>query len=267
MDSAAIQKRAQELNKRLRAPVQAFFSHLCEVVQPWLAGGDGQPSSEAQISLERQEDGNLRMKLKTELAGLPFYWEFHCASAPITVVCAQLVRPLLAMSRLLQQQVEQLGGLLVRKDAEIQDYRENGATLSRERLQTSVFEEKTYKEDFMAKALPLPCSEQQEALGFDTDLRGLYATIVAHGNTRTQKRKLSEEDAPANEPDHAPSQGGSNSSDASEDVEKSPKRQMDAAEAKMADRSTVQQPLPVTSNPAERTSSKPKKKKGVGLFR
>lgn len=46
-------------------------------------------------------------------------------------VCAQLVRPLLAMSHLLQRQVEQLGGLLGRKDAEIQDFRENGATLSR----------------------------------------------------------------------------------------------------------------------------------------
>lgn len=46
-------------------------------------------------------------------------------------VCIQLVRPLLTMSHLLQKQVEQLGGLLVRKDAEIQDYRENGATLSR----------------------------------------------------------------------------------------------------------------------------------------
>ena len=46
-------------------------------------------------------------------------------------VCSQLVRPLLLMSRLLQRQVGQLGDLLVRKDMEIQDYRENGAVLSR----------------------------------------------------------------------------------------------------------------------------------------
>ncbi|XP_044043179.1 non-homologous end-joining factor 1 isoform X2 [Siniperca chuatsi] len=191
MDSAAIQKRAQELNRRLRAPVKAFFSHLCEVVQPCLSGSDGRPDGEAQISLTRQEDGNMSLKLKSELAGLPFYWEFHCTPAPVTVVCVQLVRPLLAMSHLLQRQVEQLGGLLVRKDAEIQDYRENGASLSRERLQTDVFEEKTYREDFMSKALPLLRPEQQDALGLDTDLQRLYAAVVAHGNTR--KRKLSEE--------------------------------------------------------------------------
>ncbi|XP_041821819.1 non-homologous end-joining factor 1 [Chelmon rostratus] len=267
LDSAAIQKRAQELNRRLRAPVKAFFSHLCKVVQPCLSGSDGQPDGEAQISLSRQEDGNISMKLKSELAGLPFYWDFHCTPAPVTVVCVQLVRPLLAMSHLLQRQVEQLGGLLVRKDAEIQDYRENGATLSRERLQTTVFEEQTYREDFMAKALPLLRSEQPDALGFDADLQHLYATIVAHGDARGHKRKLSEEDkAPAEEPAVASSQGVPVSCEAGEDREQSLDTQVNPAGAKMADRATVQQSLPVTSVPAERPSSKPKKKK-VGLFR
>ncbi|XP_075950912.1 non-homologous end-joining factor 1 isoform X2 [Anarhichas minor] len=281
MDSAAIQKRAQELNRRLRAEVKAFFSHLCEVVQPCLTGSDGRPDGEAQISLRRQEDGNISIKLKSELAELPFYWEFHCTPAPVTVVCGQLVRPLLEMSRLLQRQVEQLGGLLGRKDAEIQDYRENGAVLSRERLQTDVFEEKTYREDFMAKvraaqpsrstkrksssevknlpgALPLLRSERTDALGFDADLQRLYAAVVAQN---ARKRKLSEEKQAA----VASSGAGSVISEAGEDrPEDGPE---DTAGAKMADRPAEQQALPVRSNPAERASSKPKKKKGVGLFR
>lgn len=263
MDSAGIQKRAQELNRRLRAPVKAFFSHLCEVVQPCLTGSDGRPDGQVLVSLTRQEDGNISMKLKSELAGLPFYWEFHCTPAPITVVCVQLVRPLLAMSHLLQRQVEQLAGLLARKDAEIQDYRENGATLSRARLQTDVFVEQAFREDFMSKTLPLLRSEQQDALGFNADLQQLYAAIVAHGNAGTRKRKLSEErpveedQPPTEEPDLTSSLGGSVSSEAGED-------RADAAGAKMADR--PQQSLPVTSEPAERTSNKPKKKK-VGLFR
>lgn len=261
MDSAAIQKRAQELNRRLRAPVKAFFSHLCEVAQPCLSGSDGRADGEAQISLTRQEDGNVSVKLKSELAGLPFYWEFHCTPAPVTVVCVQLVRPLLAMSHLLQRQVKQLGGLLVRKDAEIQDYRENGATLSRERLQTDAFEEQAYKEDFMSKALPLLCSDQHRSLGFDAEFQHLYAAV-----TQTRKRKLSEEESPpAEEPDLAPSLGASVSSEDGEQQKKK-NREDDAAGAKMADRPTVQQSLPVTSNAAQRPSSKPKKKK-VGLFR
>lgn len=75
----------QELNRRLRAPVEAFFSHLCEVVQPCLSGGDGPAHGEAQLSL-LQQDGDISMKLKSELAGLPFYWEFRCTPAPVTVV-------------------------------------------------------------------------------------------------------------------------------------------------------------------------------------
>lgn len=77
---------SQELNRRLRAPVEAFFAHLCQVVRPCLSGSDSPPDGGAQISLLRQDDGDLRVKLKSELAGLPFYWEFHCSPAPVTVV-------------------------------------------------------------------------------------------------------------------------------------------------------------------------------------
>ncbi|KAM6958618.1 non-homologous end-joining factor 1 [Tautogolabrus adspersus] len=265
MDSAAIQRRAQELNKRLRAPVKAFFSHLCEVAQPTLTGSDRRPDSESLISLTRQDDGNISMKLKSELAGLPFYWEFHCTPAPVTEVCVQLVRPLLAMSQLLQRQVEQLGGLLMRKDVEIQDYRENGATLSRERLQTDAFEEQTHREDFMAKTLPLL---QHDTVSFNADLQNLYAAIVAHGNTRKRKHSEGgcvEEEPPPAEPDLPSTLDGPVRSEPGGTGEQSQNGKLDTAGAKMADRPSVQQ-FRATSSDTERPSSKPKKKK-VGLFR
>ncbi|XP_068447140.1 non-homologous end-joining factor 1 [Clinocottus analis] len=255
MDAAAIQRRAQELNRRLRAEVAAFFSHLREVAQPCLTGNDGRAGDKAQISLTRCENGDIVIKLKSELLGLPFYWEFHCTPAPVTVACAQLVRPLLAMSHLLQRQVEQLGGLLGRKDAEIQDYRENGAALSRERLQTDVFEEKTYREDFMSKALPLLPSGRTDTLGFHADLQRLYAAVVGHDDARKRKRPSSAEE----EPGGGASSGGADGEDSEAVAAKM------ATGAKMADKPAEQQRLPV-SRPAERASSKPKKKK-VGLFR
>ncbi|KAM3857161.1 non-homologous end-joining factor 1 [Diretmus argenteus] len=287
MDSAAIQRRSQELNRRLRAPVKAFFSHLCEVVQPCLSGCDDQSDGEAQVTLMHREDGgDISMRLKSELAGLPFYWEFHCSPAPVGLVCGQLVRPLLLTSRLLQRQVEQLANLLVRKDAEIQDYRENGATLSRERLQTEVFEEQTYREDFIAKALPQVCSGQQEGLGFDADLRDLYTAIVTHGNALSHKRKLSEthpgpEDdqtaaATAEEPDLT-STPGDGAVSGQPDGDGEGDDEGDAGEAKMADRPAEQRQVlkgveinsspAATEDPAERSASRPKKKKAMGLFR
>lgn len=64
------------------------------------------------------------------------------------------------------------------------------------------------------QALPLLCSEQRDALGFNADLQHLYATVVtAQGNARTRKRKLSEErpaeedQPPAEDPDLTPSLG------------------------------------------------------------
>ncbi|XP_072234804.1 non-homologous end-joining factor 1 [Leuresthes tenuis] len=262
MDAADIQSRARELNRRLRASVEAFFSHLREVAQPCLAGGGG----DAQVSLKRQQDGGISVRLKSELAGLPFHWEFHCKPAPVALVCLQLVRPLLVMSRLLQQQVEQLGRLMVRKDAEIQDYKENGATLSRERLQTDAFEEQTYRESFMAKTLPLLWSESSDALGFGAELQQLYATAVSHRNTR--KRKVSEEWRVEEKPPAAedlalassPEDGSVSTDPAGED------RKQNLSEQVEASRATKQQPPPVMSDPAERSTSKPKKKK-TGLFR
>ncbi|XP_068612587.1 non-homologous end-joining factor 1 [Brachionichthys hirsutus] len=244
MEAAAIQERAQELNRRLRAPVQAFFSHLRDVAQPRLLGSAGSADDEARISLTRREDGGVRLKLKSELAGLPFYWEFRCSPAPVAAVCVHLVRPLLTMSRLLQRQVQQLGGLLARKDAEIQDYRENGATPSRERLQTDVFQETTYREDFTAKTLPLLRSEQHHSLTFDPDLQHLYAAVVAHGSVSPVGESVSREAAEDREQD----------------------KQANPPGPKMADRPAVRQRLPVPSDAAERPS-KPKKKKVVGLFR
>ncbi|XP_008322787.1 non-homologous end-joining factor 1 [Cynoglossus semilaevis] len=272
MDSSAIQRRSQELNKRLRAPVKAFFSHLCEVVQPCLSqtsgGSSEQTAVEAELSLQPQEDDSLMMRLKSELAGLPFHWKFHCTPAPVTLVCDQLLRPLLTMSRLLQQQVEQLGALMVRKDAEIQDYRENGAVLSRERLQTDVFEKDTYRQDFIKKVCPLLSSEKNTHLGFSQHLQQLYGSVVAQEIIRGQKRKLSEEmgvkDAPsaAEEPDLTPSLDAG-SMNSNKEVDRNHVGQTEKAGSPSA---VVQQSQPPRSDLAERPPSKPKKKK-VGIFR
>ncbi|CAN9498177.1 unnamed protein product [Ophioblennius macclurei] len=271
MDAEAIQSRAKDLNKRLQAPVKAFFSYLHEVVQPLLSGDNGEAESQAQISLTKQEDGNIRIGLKSKLEGLPFYWEFQCTPAPVTLACVQLVRPLLAMSRLLQQQVDQLGGLLLRKDAEIQDYKENGATLTRERLQTDVFEEHTYRQDFMAKALPLLCAERPDVLGFDADLQQLYGKIVTHRNAR--KRKLSEErvagESQIKETALTSSPGAKSVSGKAAEGSSKPSHngEVDKAEAQKAGKQTVPQSLADSSEPVEQPSTKVKKKKKVGLFR
>lgn len=57
---------------------------MCEVAHPCLSGRveDG---GEPQFSLNHH-GGNINLKLKSELAGVPFYWEFRCTPAPVALV-------------------------------------------------------------------------------------------------------------------------------------------------------------------------------------
>ncbi|XP_061635337.1 non-homologous end-joining factor 1 [Phyllopteryx taeniolatus] len=265
LHSTAIQSRAQELNKRLQAPVKAFFSHLCELVQPCLSGSSRLPKDEAGISVMQLDGGDLSLRLKSKLLGLPFYWEFRCTPAPITVVCLHLVQPLLSMSHVLNRQVEQLEGLLARKDAEIQDYKENGATLSRARLQTDIFERHIYKGSFLAKTLPVVCCDPHGIWDFGGDLQELYTAIVSHGIMR--KRKLSEQDQlVATGPDPTASSAAEAGAEGGEaDSEPNHTSPMEEAGDHMVHTATA--PQLVTCGRAERVSSKAKKKKVVGLFR
>ncbi|NWT05157.1 NHEJ1 factor, partial [Mionectes macconnelli] len=146
-DAETVGQRSKELNKRLTVHVSSFLNHLCSLMCPLLAG---QPDSATIFSCNRSASG-LILHVKSELSGLPFYWDFHCCPAPLEMVSRHLVRPLIRMNMALQYQVQELISLLLQKDAEIEDYRESGATLSRDRLRTELFQEEAFQQNFMAE--------------------------------------------------------------------------------------------------------------------
>lgn len=262
MQAAEIQSRAQELNRRLRASIESFFDHLVAVVTPCLTG-----SASGHVTVQRRE-GHMTLRLKSELAGLPFYWEFHCRPAPVTMACVQLVRPLLVMSGALQRQTELLFQLLQRKDAEIQDYRENGAQLTRERLQTEPFEEEAFRKDFMTKTFPSLLDEHEDSLSLDSDLQSLYSAIVSRQKANKRKRQISEEqkcrqeaeEAATTVRNHHTGDGAVCDAPSQEETKKT------EPEAKKTALPTMQQTLSSYPSAADRAAPKPKKKK-TGLFR
>ncbi|XP_054556072.1 non-homologous end-joining factor 1 isoform X2 [Talpa occidentalis] len=162
VDASVVSQRAKELNKRLTAPPAAFLSRLDALLRPLLK--DTACPSEATFSCDRVAD-TLVLRVRSELAGLPFYWDFHCILASPSLVSQHLIRPLMGMSLALQHQVRELVTLLHMKDLELQDYRESGATLSRDRLKTEPFEENFFLEQFMAESLYVAVTRQavQEA--------------------------------------------------------------------------------------------------------
>ncbi|XP_039612444.1 non-homologous end-joining factor 1 [Polypterus senegalus] len=189
VDTNTLEQRAQELNRRLKASVVSFFQQLCAIAQPKLEGREGTDSA-ATFSCERFQDG-LTLHMKSELAGVPFYWRFSCSPASVRVICQHLVRPFLTISGFLQEQTLELGALLKRKDDEIQDYKENGAVLSRDRLKTELFQQQTFNKLFFLKKLPEMCAVQ-DCRGFTREIQELYVAVTTMGSRQKRKHEDNE---------------------------------------------------------------------------
>ncbi|MBN3310584.1 non-homologous end-joining factor 1 [Amia ocellicauda] len=267
MNREAINHRAQELNRRLKAPVASFFCHLCAVARPRLNGGA--PEDVMAVFSQERLPHQLLVRLKSELAGVPFYWEFRCSPAPLSVVCEQLVRPLLSVSQVLQRQVQELMTLLGRKDAEIQDYRDNGAVLSRGRLETEVFIEQCYKESFFSERLSELCAVQN-CYGFNGDIQELYMAVMKQ-RAAFKRRGSNTQDSPTHTEKTVsecavPSHNQRSSSETA--VEKKPKRDVSSTDGSQEEQTVPlgALPQPHGSPRSAQSSVKPKKKKAKGLF-
>ncbi|XP_065494146.1 non-homologous end-joining factor 1 [Caloenas nicobarica] len=187
-DTEAVGQRSKELNKRLTVHVSSFLHCLRNLMCPLLAG---KPDAATSFSCHRAASG-LSLHVKSELSGLPFYWDFHCCPAPVEMVSRHLVRPLIRMSLALQHQVQELTSLLLQKDAEIEDYRESGAALSRDRLRTEPFQVEMFQQNFMAETLPQICGVREEQ-AFPSALRQLYMAVTQQEAKQAQKRQRSED--------------------------------------------------------------------------
>ncbi|XP_032210730.1 non-homologous end-joining factor 1 isoform X2 [Mustela erminea] len=148
VDTCVVSQRAKELNKRLTAPPAALLCHLDELLCPLLK--DTACPGKVSFVCDRVGEA-LILRVRSELSGLPFYWNFHCIPASPSLVSQHLIRPLMGMSLTLQCQVRELATMLRMKDLEIQDYQESGAVLSRDRLKTEPFEENSFLEQFMVE--------------------------------------------------------------------------------------------------------------------
>ncbi|XP_014104739.1 PREDICTED: non-homologous end-joining factor 1 isoform X3 [Pseudopodoces humilis] len=106
-------------------------------------------------------------------------------------VFRHLVRPLIQMNLVLQCQVQELISLVLQKDAEIEDYRESGAALSRDRLRTKPFQEETFQQNFMAETLPQICGAG-EGQAFASALQQLYTAVTQQEAKQARKRHCSD---------------------------------------------------------------------------
>ncbi|XP_072274120.1 non-homologous end-joining factor 1 [Pyxicephalus adspersus] len=246
-----IQERSKELNKRLKAPISSFLSHLSRLLLPLL---DSRDDGHYRFSCQWTEN-TLMLHVKSQLSGLPFYWEFHCKEAAVSTVCRHLVQPLMCMTKALDCQSQELCTLLLRKDEEIQDYQESGAVLTRGRLKTEPFDEGSFQESFLAENIPGQRSSWNSP-GFTDRLQQLYSAVTA------VEMEENPESEGVNEYPPESTQCASSRSKAAEEIpvtQESADTKQETAQVSVADVLTLTQ----RSQP---TISKPKRKKAKGLF-
>ncbi|XP_056392590.1 non-homologous end-joining factor 1 [Hyla sarda] len=113
--ASVILERSKELNKRLKAPISSFLGHLSQLILPLLDSKEKTPSP---LSCTRTQ-GTLLVHVKSQLSGLPFYWDFHCREASVSTV--------------------------------------RDGTITYKRLKTETFDENSFYKSFMSKNIPEQC--------------------------------------------------------------------------------------------------------------
>ncbi|KAM9034919.1 non-homologous end-joining factor 1 isoform X1 [Sarcophilus harrisii] len=249
VDTSVVSQRAKELNRRLTATPSAFLSHLRDLICTLLEGS-ADPKG-ATFSCERLPDG-LTVRVRSELSGLPFHWNFQCALASPFMVSQHLIRPLMGMSVILQCQVREMASLLRLKDVEIQDYQENGAVPSRDRLKTELFDENAFLDRVMTENLPEACSIEN-GKPFAMKLQDLYVAVTKQEFQAGRKRQGSG-DSQASD--------GTYSNETDGGLLTQPEQQSSAPSLSVAETLNME-----TSLPTQRPHlSKVKRKKPKGLF-
>ncbi|XP_043854301.1 non-homologous end-joining factor 1 isoform X2 [Dromiciops gliroides] len=249
VDTNVVSQRAKELNKRLTATPSAFLSHLRDLMCTLLEGSTD--SGGATFSCEHVPEG-LTLHVRSELSGLPFHWNFQCALASPSLVSQHLMRPLMGMSLVLQCQVRELASLLRLKDAEIQDYQENGAVLSRDRLKTELFDENAFLEQVVTENLPEACSIEN-GRPFAMKLQNLYVAVTKQ-EFQAKRRRQGSGDSQASD--------RTSSSETDGRLLNKPEQQSSAPSLSVLETLNME-----TSVPMQRPHvSKIKKKKPKGLF-
>ncbi|XP_043854303.1 non-homologous end-joining factor 1 isoform X3 [Dromiciops gliroides] len=167
-------------------------------------------------------------------------------------VSQHLMRPLMGMSLVLQCQVRELASLLRLKDAEIQDYQENGAVLSRDRLKTELFDENAFLEQVVTENLPEACSIEN-GRPFAMKLQNLYVAVTKQ-EFQAKRRRQGSGDSQASD--------RTSSSETDGRLLNKPEQQSSAPSLSVLETLNME-----TSVPMQRPHvSKIKKKKPKGLF-
>ncbi|XP_076091877.1 non-homologous end-joining factor 1-like isoform X2 [Mytilus galloprovincialis] len=189
----ALKKRVQKLNPSIEASV----SRILDQIKNCLESQEKGTSITIGFKDEEEENSKMVLKINSQLAGLPFCWNFVGNSADKEMASENLIVPLMAMVGELTRRQRELIKILQNKDKEIEDYKSQGGKTTRKHIETQEFVETAFENTMlMSKGF----EEEVKSFGssaFDDSGQDLYRQIMTkHSWLHRQKN---EEELPVND--------------------------------------------------------------------
>ncbi|XP_076354737.1 non-homologous end-joining factor 1-like isoform X2 [Tachypleus tridentatus] len=167
--------RTQKLNPKIEVPT----SRLLQEIESILSEASSWNAGKMHYLVEVREAVEAPvLKVESHFAGVPFLWEFYLQPEHAEQFNKHVVFPLMYMIAELQRQQRELIARLKSKDAEIDNYKASGATVSRRQMETLPFNEETFRNDMnnmkdVAENLKMAVSNV-----FSKDAQKLYKYVV-----------------------------------------------------------------------------------------
>ncbi|XP_071101555.1 non-homologous end-joining factor 1-like [Haliotis cracherodii] len=173
MEENAMKKRIQKLNPSIEAPVVRILDHIKGSLEKTTKG-----TTLTVLFKTEGDDEKAKLSIKSELAGMPFLWHFVCSSAEKSMACNHSTVPLMAMVAELTRRQKELINIIVSKDKEIDDYKSQGARTSRKHIETTVFDETTFRNNMVTSKGFDNTVKKLGSAAFNTDGQDLYRQIM-----------------------------------------------------------------------------------------
>lgn len=130
LPSHNVATRCKEMNMFIEAEPEDLADHVYTLVD------SDTESKEITINFDAK---NCIVNIKSQLAGVPFHYMFKMLEVDAETVCREVTVPLMILALQQQSHLSQLCDLLKAKDAEIEQYKLEGALLKKRKVQTEPF--------------------------------------------------------------------------------------------------------------------------------
>lgn len=174
----ALQKRIKKLNPG----IEASLTRILDQIKSVLDKTQDDPNTTIKLSFKRDgddEESKVLIVLHSELAGMPFVWNFHCSPADKSMGSQHLIVPLMAMVGELTRRQQELIKIIQSKDKEIDDYKSQGARCSRKHIETPSFVETAFEMNMMTSKGFDSQIKDIEIKTFDVKNQDLYRQIMS----------------------------------------------------------------------------------------